>query len=51
MTQKYILRCFIEDELGDYIGEFEKEFSTYQEGTILMGRLYREYKKFQEEEN
>lgn len=49
MTQKYILRCFLEDELGDYIHEFEYEFPTYQDSTFLMGRLMNEYHKFQKQ--
>ena len=46
MTQKYILRCFLENELGDYCDEFEMEFSDEKQGMSLFNRCKFEYERY-----
>ena len=46
MTQKYILRCFLENELGDYCDEFEEDFFDELEGMKLFNRCKFEHLRY-----
>ena len=51
MTKKYKLICFLEDERGDCLDEFEQEFSDEKEGMRLFNKcksehqIYVQYRK------